>query len=64
MTKHIETAYSIYLKVATVHLKIANVVKEMNNIPTTDRRYQPLLEKHNDLEQELKQVCEVVYRES
>lgn len=64
MEKHIETAYSIYLKVATVHLKMAKVVKEMNGLTTTDPEYKRLLAQHNDLERELKQVCEVTYLET
>lgn len=60
----VETAYSIYLKVATIHLKIADIVKEMNTRSTEDVYYRFLLQRLKELEKELSDVCEVKYHEA
>lgn len=60
----VETAYSIYLKVATIHLKIADIVKEMNTRSTEDVYYRFLLQHLKELEIELSNVCEVKYHEA
>lgn len=60
----VETAYSIYLKVATIHLKIADIVKEMNTCSTEEARYRVLLALLTELENELSDVCEVKYHEA
>lgn len=60
----VETAYSIYLKVATIHLQIADVVKEMNTVPTQEPRYRMLLQRLQQLEKSLNEACEVKYHEA